>query len=448
MRKIKKSLSLIFLLLLTPSAYPQDWQLECIDSTMGPSHHRRMILDQQNLPHIFFFSLDTGHLMQFYKTDSGWDLVDYGILFIPQGLDIGPEGSFHLTQGGENVVYYMFTNQDTTYIDTIYVGIAPYLTSRVRIDNSGIPHIIAGTYFTGQIFHIMREDSAWQVEQVLTFFPYLVELSMRIDIFDNIHLAMVGNIPGAVGYAHDNPDWFHLVLSDSSINGNINMDLEANQRPAITFNYNSPGGGTKQGFLEFNGSSWDTTFFDTTFGGTEALPFAYGTDNTPHLILYIGGYPPEDRAMIHAFRVQDSWLYDTLAVGPFMPHGLGADSQSSLHLHYSRTDNRGFYYGIKDLSTGTHDYPVSVNRDFEVLNSYPNPFNASTVIRYSLSQPSDVKIDIHDILGRRVETLIQEEQQAGNHQVMWDAENASSGMYFYRIQAADHSETRKMMLLR
>lgn len=206
MRKSKKSLSLILLLLLTPLAYPQDWQLECIDSTMGPSHHRRMILDQQNLPHIFFFSLDTGHLMQFYKIDSGWDLVDYGIYFIPQGLDIDPEGSFHLTQGGENVVYYMFTNQDTTYIDTIYVGIAPYLTSRIRIDNSGIPHIIAGAYDTGQIFHIMREDSAWRVDQVLTFFPYLVELSMRIDIFDNIHLAMAENLPGSVGYAHDNPD--------------------------------------------------------------------------------------------------------------------------------------------------------------------------------------------------------------------------------------------------
>ena len=91
--------------------------------------------------------------------------------------------------------------------------------------------------------------------------------------------------------------------------------------------------------------------------------------------------------------------------------------------------------------------PISP-RKFSVSQNYPNPFNAATVIRYSLPEPSDVKIEIFDTLGRKVETLIDEKQQAGYHQVIWKAEDRSSGIYLYRIEAGDNVETRKMLLLR
>ncbi|MEE8418381.1 MAG: T9SS type A sorting domain-containing protein, partial [candidate division Zixibacteria bacterium] len=85
---------------------------------------------------------------------------------------------------------------------------------------------------------------------------------------------------------------------------------------------------------------------------------------------------------------------------------------------------------------------------FSISQNYPNPFNASTTIQYNLPAVSDVKIDIYNILGRKVETLIQGEQQAGYHQITWDAEDASSGLYFYRIQAGEYAETKKMLLLK
>ena len=84
----------------------------------------------------------------------------------------------------------------------------------------------------------------------------------------------------------------------------------------------------------------------------------------------------------------------------------------------------------------------------EILSNYYNPFNAFTTIRYDLPVASEVTIDIYNILGRKVETLIQGEQPAGYHQVEWDAKNASSGMYFYRIQAGDYSEIKKMLVLK
>ncbi len=91
---------------------------------------------------------------------------------------------------------------------------------------------------------------------------------------------------------------------------------------------------------------------------------------------------------------------------------------------------------------------IDLPRRFSLLQNYPNPFNASTRIQYSLPEATHVIVDIYDILGRKLETLIDQAQPAGYHQVVWYADDKSSGLYFYRIQAGDFAETRKMVLLK
>ena len=83
-----------------------------------------------------------------------------------------------------------------------------------------------------------------------------------------------------------------------------------------------------------------------------------------------------------------------------------------------------------------------------IFENYPNPFNATTTIQYNLPMASDVTIDIYDLLGNKVETLIDKNQQAGYHRVIWNADDFSSGMYFYKIQARDFMDSRKMLLLK
>jgi hypothetical protein len=85
---------------------------------------------------------------------------------------------------------------------------------------------------------------------------------------------------------------------------------------------------------------------------------------------------------------------------------------------------------------------------FSLSANHPNPFNSSTIIQYVLPEASEVTIEVYDILGRRVETLAQEAQQAGYHQVTWDAQGCSSGLYFCRIQAEGNIQTKKMLLLK
>ncbi len=97
--------------------------------------------------------------------------------------------------------------------------------------------------------------------------------------------------------------------------------------------------------------------------------------------------------------------------------------------------------------TGIED-TNSLPDEFSLSQNYPNPFNAQTTISYSLPTASDVKIDIFDILGRKIETLVSGNQPAGQHSIIWNAEKASSGMYFYRIEAGSYSDTRRCLLLK
>jgi len=103
------------------------------------------------------------------------------------------------------------------------------------------------------------------------------------------------------------------------------------------------------------------------------------------------------------------------------------------------------------LLTGSFDRNddfASVPSDFALLGNYPNPFNASTVINYQLPVDSHVKLEVYNLIGQKVATLVNSKQQAGYRSVVWDASDVSSGIYFYKLTAADFTETRRMMLVK
>ncbi len=91
--------------------------------------------------------------------------------------------------------------------------------------------------------------------------------------------------------------------------------------------------------------------------------------------------------------------------------------------------------------------------EFTLEQNYPNPFNPNTVIRYSIVTPSLVSLKIFDILGREVKTLVNKEQVNGVYEVNWNGDDefgnkVSTGVYFYRIDAGNFVQTKKMMLIK
>ena len=94
------------------------------------------------------------------------------------------------------------------------------------------------------------------------------------------------------------------------------------------------------------------------------------------------------------------------------------------------------------------DDDISKPMVFSLSRNYPNPFNAATTIEFSLGRPSEVTIDIYDLLGRAVAMLDLGRMSPGRHEVSWNAGDNPSGVYFYRLRVDGDSETRRMVLLK
>ena len=85
---------------------------------------------------------------------------------------------------------------------------------------------------------------------------------------------------------------------------------------------------------------------------------------------------------------------------------------------------------------------------FTLKQNYPNPFNPETIIGYSLTEPDNVRLEVFNLMGQKIATLIDAYQSAGNHSVSFSAENIASGIYLYRLSTNQFSECRKMVLVK
>ena len=121
-------------------------------------------------------------------------------------------------------------------------------------------------------------------------------------------------------------------------------------------------------------------------------------------------------------------------------------------------DSYGNRLKLPDYTGITHFYYsrliTDVKKDkvnvvvFTLSQNYPDPFNPTTTITYSLPKSSLITLKIYDLLGREIETLVNEEKPAGNYEVEFDGSNLPSGIYFYRMQAGKFIKTRKFVLIK
>jgi photosystem II stability/assembly factor-like uncharacterized protein len=157
-------------------------------------------------------------------------------------------------------------------------------------------------------------------------------------------------------------------------------------------------------------------------------------------------------------RSESSWIE---LPGSFIAgHGTTIEPQ-----HYSFTDamvrDSSGSYRLKqvDLDGSRHfSEPIQVTvvtsvqehhpLTFSLCQNYPNPFNPTTIISYQLPVASDVRLIVHDVLGREVAVLVNERRDAGVHEIKFDGSHLASGVYFYRMKAGAYVETKRLQLLR
>jgi hypothetical protein len=117
-------------------------------------------------------------------------------------------------------------------------------------------------------------------------------------------------------------------------------------------------------------------------------------------------------------------------------------------------------YAVALLQKALGIYPTDVKTtdnkiptQYALNQNYPNPFNPTTTISFSMPQRENVRVEVYDILGKLVRTIVDKEVAAGNYSVVWEGNDqggakVASGMYFYRIQAGSFSSVKKMLMLK
>ncbi|MDZ4722737.1 MAG: T9SS type A sorting domain-containing protein [candidate division Zixibacteria bacterium] len=100
------------------------------------------------------------------------------------------------------------------------------------------------------------------------------------------------------------------------------------------------------------------------------------------------------------------------------------------------------------IATGIDDGNGLIPLEFALAQNYPNPFNPTTQIAYSLPKAGQVKLEVFNILGQSVATLVDKRQEAGAHTVNFDALEQPSGVYFYRLATESDVKTKKMLLMK
>jgi len=122
--------------------------------------------------------------------------------------------------------------------------------------------------------------------------------------------------------------------------------------------------------------------------------------------------------------------------------------------HYAMTSldrlhNESILSNSVDLIYTVIEEPIVMTvSEFKLYQNLPNPFNPVTMINYQLPMISNVELSIYNVLGQKVATLVSEKQQAGLHQVKWDASGYATGIYFYRIITESYQDMKKMILVR
>ncbi len=141
-----------------------------------------------------------------------------------------------------------------------------------------------------------------------------------------------------------------------------------------------------------------------------------------------------------------NWAAATTQTGTYT-HMQGADARGNGDFNIWAIRNNGgiskytFPIGIKPISS-------EVPNSFTLHQNYPNPFNPVTKIKFDIPKSAYTEIKIYDNLGREVYTLVSQEITAGKYEVEWNAVNYPSGVYYYKLNSDNYSETKKMVLIK
>lgn len=310
-----------------------------------------------------------------------------------------------------------------------------------------------GVYDTSEI-GVWYDGSNWAVfNQDLSNMPEGAAFNIFIPSGGNafVHIATGSNILG---------NW--TVLDNPALNGNPDAVFVTTQ------NWSPPGGGGVYDAspigVWYDGSHWAVFNQDLSnmpegvafnvYVPAGADKFVHIADNTNILSNWtVIDYPSLNGNPSAIFFITQNWnppagggIYNNAATGVWYDGSHWAVfNQDISAMPVGAAFN---VYLASDGTTGIDSRNDAAVQNFMLDQNYPNPFNPSTKIKFQIAAPGMVTLDVVDILGRHVATLVNENKPAGEYEVNFNAGSLPSGIYFYHLNAGQYSQTKKMILLK
>ena len=186
------------------------------------------------------------------------------------------------------------------------------------------------------------------------------------------------------------------------------------------------------------------------------LSYPVGLDDVAQNPLFTW-YPSDEATSYHlqvstkstfTSTIVDTTVSDTL----FQSEILGAGKVIYWHVSAINEYGESDYSDLAAFVTGTTFTAIDENKEipnaYKLSQNYPNPFNPTTTIDYSIETASFVRLQIYDLMGRQIKTLVNRKMPAGKHTVHFSADGLNSGTYFYKINAGDFEETKRMIVIK
>ena len=358
---------------------------------------------------------------------------DYSIVGLPQLITISEREKLEYGKGFSP----LSSEEDTIHYDS---------------ENCGAIGVTGGGTFEGAI-RLTPEElgpyDGWDIISVL-FYYYTGDETGMVKIYGQGIPSSPGDLITSEPYSVSEHNWWRIDLSSS-------VSIDASQDIWVSLEASCADGehplGVDAGPAVEGKGDW------YYWGGSWSELLDYGIDKNWN---------------IRAIVLSPAWLFvtpdsDTVPADQsldinlhFDTYGLTLDSTyiATIAIHNNSIDSLitipvNLHTGI----VGVEDEASQIPMVFALSHNYPNPFsirggsqckseNPQTTISYSLPKSCKVSLKIYNIKGQLVETIVDDAQEPGYHSVVWNAEDISSGIYFYRITAGDFTDTKKCVILK
>ena len=465
----------------TAPLWGQAWDIEQVGEGTKPE----IALSPEGAPQIAYMIEDFSGGVFLAVKEGGWqsETVSTGYFYGPLDYAIDAQGVSH-------IVYHDHTSEDATYAfkegGSWHLEVVSHpghdgWDSSIALGPAGEVHLsfIDPSQFGSAdgVEWAVRLGGTWSIGGIGSGpIPYEFGTAIAVDGGGRPHLVYHDgserlNVEGGsdLFYAllNDQGSWdIEAVDTEGDAGKFASLALDSERRPHIAyFSWEQRNSGALK-YARWDGAEWEIETIDglddveiSFLGARRMMSLALDADDRPHIAY------ADREALKYACWQGDGWHVQVVTqASPGQVLGqlaaLALDGDGRPHVAYFElpdppSSSLGtIFYAVGQVPTavggeGQQELPD----EFVPVDNFPNPFNAGTIIRYSLAAAGEVELAVYNLAGQRIRRLAGGRRRAGDHRTVWDGLDdggraAASGLYLLRLQAGSLSQARKMLLLR